>query len=92
MNVEEWTAHIDGTLHTMILATSSLLATHPEREKLAIVLQALAEGAEDHPDDSGQSRAFKAAVRKAVATMLQGIATSQQAELRRNTVKPSRDN
>lgn len=84
MNAEEWTAQVDGTIHALVLACSSIIATHPEREKITTMLHSLLGHAAEATDDTATKKHFKLGIRTTTATLLEGVNTAKQAEIIRS--------
>jgi len=74
ISIEDWKAQIDGTLTAIVLACTSMIASHPEKKKLLALLENLASkhSAEDASDDS-QTKHYKLGIREAVATVAFGV-------------------
>lgn len=83
MTIEEWAHQIDGTIQAVLLACTSMIATHPEKEKVLALLQSLAAQAADVPQDSPEIRARKAGMRSAIGVIATGVSTAQVAAERK---------
>ncbi len=79
MSLEEWLAQTNGTLQAIVLACTALIATHPEKEKVLALLQALTEQAADVPQDTPERQHYKLGIREAVSQMAKGVETAQLA-------------
>lgn len=75
MTIEEWIHQVDGTIQAVLLACTSMIATHPEKEKVLALLQALSARANDEPEDTLEIRSRKGGIRTAVATIAKGVET-----------------
>lgn len=78
--VQEWLAQVNGTLEAVVLACTSMIATHPEKEKVLALLQSLASAASDAPGDSPETRSHKLGMRTAVAQIAKGVETARLAD------------
>ena len=89
MTAQEWLAQVNGTMEVILLACTSMIATHPEKEKVLALLQGLTGPATDAPEDTPEKRSHKLGMRTAIATLGQGVATAQLAEEVRSLKKES---
>lgn len=77
--VENWSAQIQGTMDAVVLACTSMIATHPEKEKVLALLAALASRSTELPTDNDQTKCYKLGIRTAVSTIREGVETAQLA-------------
>ena len=85
MNSNEWKAHMDGNIQAIILACTSMIATHPEKEKVMALLNALSTShAQPEQDDNSEMKHYKDGIRGAVATIQNGADTALFAEQTRD--------
>ena len=89
MTAQEWQQEVNGTLSAIVPACTSMIATHPEKEKVLALLQGLTGPATDAPEDTPERRSHKLGMRTAIATLGQGVATAQLAEEVRSLKKGS---
>ena len=79
MTSDEWFAQVSGTMDAVVLACTAMIATHPEKEKVLALLQALAAQANDAPNDSPGTKSHKLGIRTAVSTIAKGVETARLA-------------
>jgi hypothetical protein len=80
MTPQEWHAHVNGTLEAIVLACTSMIATHPEKQKVLALLVALSGHAAEETTDSPEIRSYKTGIRSAVSTMAKGVQNAELAE------------
>jgi len=81
MNSNEWKAFVDGNLQAIILACTSMIATHPEKEKVMALLSALSKvHAQPEQGDNSETKHYKDGIRGAVSTIQGGVDQAQLAE------------
>jgi|WetSurMetagenome_2_1015567.scaffolds.fasta_scaffold239318_2 hypothetical protein len=82
ITIEDWKAQIDGTLTAIVLACTSMIASHPEKTKILALLENLASkhSAEDSSDNS-QTKHYKLGIREAVSTVAYGVSSVQFATM-----------
>lgn len=77
-SVGEWTAEVDGMVHALILVCTSMIAVHPEREKVLGVLKNLiTDKAIEQPGDNAETKSYKRGIHKVAATLQQAVKTAQ---------------
>ena len=79
-SVANFYAQVDGTLEAVVLACTSMIATHPEKGKVLALLAALSGHATESESDNEQTKHYKLGIRTAVATIAKGVQTAQLAD------------
>lgn len=68
ITVEEWQAQLNGTVHAILLAYTSMIATHPERKKILASLENLSsKHSKEEEGDNSQTKHYKLGIREAVS-------------------------
>jgi len=81
MNTNEWKSFVDGNLHAVVLACMSMIATHPEKEKVMALLHSLSSThAQPEPDDNSETKHYKDGIRGAVSMIQNGVDTALLAQ------------
>lgn len=81
ITIEDWKAQVDGTLSAIVLACTSMLAIHPEKEKILALLNVLAsKHSVEKEGDNSQTKHYRLGIRQAVSTVAEGVNTVQHAE------------
>jgi hypothetical protein len=80
MTPQEWHAQFNGTLEALVLACASMIATHPEKQKVLALLTTLSGRAEGEPTDSPEDRNFKIGIQNAVATIASSVRNAELAD------------
>ena len=66
--VEDWTAQVNGSLDGVILACTSMLAKHPEKDEVFSLLNGfLKSHAQDEEGDNPQTQHYKLGIREAIS-------------------------
>ena len=82
ITTENWKAQIDGTLFAIVLACTSMIAGHPEREKILASLEKLASThSKEEEGDNSQTKHYKIGIREVVSTIAGGVAAVQFATM-----------
>lgn len=82
ITIEDWKAQIDGTLTAIVLACTAMIASHPEKRKILVLLEKLAsEHSADAPIDNSQTKHYKLGIREAVSTVAFGVNAAQVATM-----------
>jgi hypothetical protein len=79
--LDEFLAHMSGTVEALVLAFGALAATHPEPAKIAALLQSMSTAATTQEDAEGVSpaqAAYQAGTRSAVSRLANAMALAQQ--------------
>ena len=79
-SVEGFFAQVNGTLEAVVLACSMLVATHPHRNQVLGLLNALTGNAADEDSDTEAAKRYKLGIRTAVASITKGVETARLAE------------
>ena len=79
-SVQDWLAQFEGTLQGVVLACTSMIATHPEKEKILSLLNALIQQSAPSPDDNSQIQNYKLGIRKVVEQISKGVETALLAD------------
>ena len=79
MTHQEWFAQTTGTVEAIVLACTSMIATHPEKEKVLALLQALSADAAASPEDTLERQRYKLGIREAVSRIAKGVEIAQLA-------------
>lgn len=73
---EEFLARVNGTVNTLALACTAMIATHPHREQIGRLLQGLVE----KTLQDGADKDFALGTRETVEMILKGIASAESRE------------
>ena len=79
-SVEGFIAQVNGTLEAIVLTCSALVATHPMKDQLLVLLNNLSENAKDVEGVNEVERCYKQGIRNAVSKIAKGVETAHQAE------------
>jgi hypothetical protein len=79
-SVEGFIAEVNGTLEAIVLTCTALVATHPMKDQLLLLLNNLNENAKDVDNLSEVKKRYNQGIRNAVARIAQGVTTAKQAE------------
>jgi len=80
MTADEWFQQTSGTLHAVVLACSSMIATHPEKEKVLALLQALSKQTTDAIASNPEKPHYMLGIQSAVSEIQKGVETARLAE------------
>lgn len=81
MNSNEWKSYVEGNLAAVLLACTSMIVTHPEKEKIISSLIALSKDhAQPEEGDSSETKHYKDGIRGAVAMIQDGISVARLAD------------
>ena len=80
MTADEWHQEVNGTLHAVVLACSSMIATHPEKEKVLALLQALSKQATDELVGNPEKPHYMLGIQSAVSEIQKSVETARLAE------------
>jgi hypothetical protein len=72
-----------------VLACTSMIATHPEKQKVLALLTALTGHAAEETSDDAEARSYKGGIRSAVSTISKGVQNAELAEQVRSLKKES---
>ena len=75
--IEEWLSEFQGVVDAVLLVCTSMIATHPEKEKVLALLASLTKEATETPQDNQQTRRYKLGMRQVVSAIEQGVKMSQ---------------
>jgi hypothetical protein len=89
MKIEDGLAQFQGQMDAVVLACSTMVATHPEHGKILAALSALAEKAQVSAEENSQAQHYKMGVLGAVKVIAQGAETARLAEDFRDINKDS---
>src|SRR3990172_1903912 len=82
--IEEWLSEFQGVLDAVLLVCTSMIATHPEKEKVLALLAPLIKESAETPQDNQQTRRYKLGMRQVVSSVEQGVKMSQLGAERRD--------
>ena len=80
MTPQEWQQEVNGTLTAIVHACTSMIATHPEKQKVLELLQALSAQAIGAPEDTPETQHYKRGMQSAVSLIHKGVETARLAE------------
>lgn len=78
--IAQWIAWANGGLDAITHACTTMLATHPEREKVLALLSEQIKMASDEPQDSHEIRNYKRGMREALQKFQHGAEVALTAE------------
>ncbi len=80
MTAQEWQQEVNGTLHAIVLACTAMIATHPEKEKVLALLQALSAQVAGIQQGSSETLHYTRGIQSAVSEIQKGVETARLAE------------